>query len=844
MNILWQNIVQAIRSLRTQAWQVAISSVSLAVGIVCLTFSSNWLWSETHYDSFCPDYEELYMLGVSDSVGSVFLTPMPLSVQRIEELRLALEGTDVEIGHYERIYNKISLYAPEHPMNNIFVQPMMADSAFASLLRVPVLYGDVASSLSRPDGIVLTDSLAMCFFGRKDVVGETLYKSVTGETYVVGAVIEANRRNTHFNYNCLLGMEAGYDIKGFPQEFRDFSFFSIMRIPDIDEFHARTENMQFEEGGLDFGFTLHYAVRPLATHPQLMHKTEKNWDWNYYIRILFYPWAFFIISLLLVVAAVTNLVMVFTSINLSRVREYALRRSMGATAWQNVQWILIGVIPTLLIAIMLAGVIMEWTMYFSMDREMWGDSTQNSFYRLTLAAVISLCLLGMAFPVWRMRMAYRESFLGHGGNSTSHTWLIVIQCVVSSLLLYLSIGMQRQMYEVLNAELGYEHKDMLRLHTKVGYGRTNIPHMEHTFDFTPVVGDIVQELEKQPGIIDVIAMQSDICNSSLVTSFNNVSSAPIKIISTSDDGIETSRDLPVSEVLYIPCRALEFFGIQPLKGGGFTELAGATLADELQVVVTPELAKQIVPNGQFPESVYLENSLKEMSAGLGIAWDNSYRRKFTIMGVADVKPYNFKIWQENMMFVGLPEDERHYNGGQYEAIYIKHEPGRREEAEAAVRSVLKRFDVPDNDIHLCSAEEYIKSFYKTDRFYANMLTVFGTVSVVITLAGIFSMLLYSLRLRRCSMAIHRVMGATFKDIFVSTIRPYLLYAVIGAVVAYFPAYHLMDLWMGFFQYGEMPGVGLMLAILAAMCGIITLIVWWQVSVCMKEKPVEILKPEA
>ena len=48
---LWiQNFKQALRGLRHQGWQAVVSVAGLAVSIVCLTFSVNWLWTETHYD--------------------------------------------------------------------------------------------------------------------------------------------------------------------------------------------------------------------------------------------------------------------------------------------------------------------------------------------------------------------------------------------------------------------------------------------------------------------------------------------------------------------------------------------------------------------------------------------------------------------------------------------------------------------------------------------------------------------------------------------------------------------------------------------------------------------------
>ena len=67
---LWvQNLKQALRNLRSHGWQAGISATGLAVGIVCLTFSVNWLWTETNYDYFRPDYKDLYLVQHDDTAS-------------------------------------------------------------------------------------------------------------------------------------------------------------------------------------------------------------------------------------------------------------------------------------------------------------------------------------------------------------------------------------------------------------------------------------------------------------------------------------------------------------------------------------------------------------------------------------------------------------------------------------------------------------------------------------------------------------------------------------------------------------------------------------------------------
>ena len=98
---------------------------------------------------------------------------------------------------------------------------------------------------------------------------------------------------------------------------------------------------------------------------------------------------------------------------------------------------------------------------------------------------------------------------------------------------------------------------------------------------------------------------------------------------------------------------------------------------------------------------------------------------------------------------------------EHDAVYVRYAPGRRADAEAAIRRVLEKFGVPEERIVLSSLDEYISGHYEEETYYANLLSALTVFSVLITFSGVFSMLLYSLRLRRRSMAIRRVMGAGF-----------------------------------------------------------------------------------
>ncbi len=825
MQILLQNIIQAIRSLRTQAWQVAISSVGLAVGIVCLAFSANWLWVETNYDSFRSDYEQMYVLEMTDSVKNISVPK--IAWKEFVELKRQTEDEFFKLGIVRCETDDWFLttskgYNELHP----FTMQEMDTTAMKILLKM-IHGGRVQGLRNVGNDLIITDKAAMRVFGKTDVVGEMLYAD--GYPFPITGVCAANEGASNFEFDAIRHVWPGnMEATGYTQ----LNFNVIVQTADPE--HALERMSFYRHEGQD---SVCWNLIPLRMFPKLCPEAmQMQWKKYSFVEGYFYNIAFCIISLLLVISAVSNLIMVFTSINLARVREYALRRSMGATAWQNVEWILIGIVPTLIISMMLSGVIMEWII--KLADVPWDISDINSFLYMSEAAVVVLCLLGMSYPIWRLRCAYRSSFLGYGDGGRSHQWLIVVQCMACAFLLFLSLGMQRQISGMINAELGFDTKNILRLHTNwenpEGYTRY--------FNFGRIYKDLVQEFgrETASGVVDVIPMETDI--------FNRWARNTIIVV---DENIfEQTKSIDVftlprikMDFVEIPFRATDFFNIR-LKNGQ-KMMQDEESPERMQVYFNSEAMKLVAPDGTPKMDFYSvrlgSNYRYSYNPDKGPAhWEN---KLLNIKDVTELRTTDFYTAAAPTMYLGVEEfhpcrNERH------DAIYIKYADGRREDAEAAVRKVLAKFDVPEEQYMLTTFEEYIKGTYKKDVFIANLLSALTVFSIVITLAGVFSMLLYSLRLRRRSMAIHRVMGATFKDIFVPTLRPYIIYAVVGCVIAYFPAYILMRKWMEYFYYGKTPGVLLMFAILASMCAIITLIVWWQVSLCMKDKPVEILKPEA
>ena len=812
---LWvQNLKQALRNLRSHGWQAGISAMGLAVGIVCLTFSLNWLWTETNYDYFRPDYKNLYLMQYNDSTRWTVSVVYNVAVQ----MDSLLEGK-AEVGVVGMTAG-IQVYPSGRKEDYFRARSLAASSGMVRALGLTVLSGDPEKALAMPGHVVLTESLARKIFGRTDVVGQTFETSGYGVdgTQAVGAVVADNEGRTFRGYDMLSPL----NVQESEREWNAFGLYMV---------YVRTEEPRVVEEVFSRIYLPQeksywkFRLIPLRT----AHKVGYG---ESFLHAYFYPLAFTLISVLLLCSAVVNLLAVYTSVFLGRVREYALRRSLGASAWQNAVWMLTEVMPVALSGILLGCVALEWLAH---EGQVPGNlSHVYVCFAQVVGAVLVLLVVGTGYPVHKVRRAYRFTLGGGASAGRSHAWLLVVQCFASAFLLFISLGMQRQLSGMMNQDLGFEREDILRLHT----GRKYWPGEEEPFDFKSIFYDLPQEFRKEAaaGITDAIALPADI--------FNRFSRRRINLLTEEEwNGKKDDRLTPENEIDYmeVPYAAFDFFHLRMARGARLEEQPEQ---DGVEPVMFNEAACRKFRAGDFRKvNLYVGSDDTGHNIMMYTTWTNHIAGKLEVKGIMDVRLSDFHEEERPLMWVGIP-DRHECRFVEHDAVYVKHAPGRREDAEAAIRRVLRRFDVPEDKIHLMPLEQYMADSYKEETYYAGLLSALTVFSVLITFSGVFSMLLYSLRLRRRSMAIRRVMGAGFRDVFRPQLRSYLLYVVAGGVLAYFPAALLMRKWMEYFHYGETPCVGLMSGIVCGMCVVVSLIVYGQVRRCMNDKPVEVLRPES
>lgn len=537
-------------------------------------------------------------------------------------------------------------------------------------------------------------------------------------------------------------------------------------------------------------------------------------------RQLIYPIAFVGISLLLLLSALFNYVAILTSLYLGRVREYALRISVGASFGQNVAWLLCEVVIMLLLCLLLSGVAMEWVNFLA-DIPVASQGTFRSLY-LCFAIFAATLLASALWPVWRMKQIYRSRFSNRTPRATVSKGLLLVQFIACSLILFVLGTAYRQMHSIFTANLGFRTENILRIPTSTPEGPYNPLYNVYNGNFF----NIEQRLnEATPTTIEkALAMNSDL--------FENPG---FRRLPPKSFGVESDNEQAYITVFHFPYATYDFFDMKAKEGTWYQK----PLLEEqgYQVLLNPEAAKLLEVHKPGPSKLtYPKNVFN--------ATTNQWEEKLLpvdVKGILSYRTHSMHTAQLPYIFFCVPENNKDvYN---HRCIYVKHRPGKENEARAAITKVLRDFDVSPEIIKIERMEDYIRSFYSKERNYLKVFSTISLAGVVITLLGVLSMILYTLRRQRRAIAIHRVFGADFRTLCRHYLRSYLWLALAGSIIATPPGVYIMNRWLEGYDMRVDVGWWQAPVILLIETALVTWIVTAQVRRAMHEDPARVLTHE-
>ncbi|HMG89220.1 MAG TPA: ABC transporter permease [Chryseolinea sp.] len=739
----------AIRNLLRQKGFSFINIFGLALGISCTALIGMWVNDELSYDRFHNDFDHMYRVTATlpemKVHAAVTSSPLALAfrteIPEVEDaVRISESNRDlVQVGDVKFEEKGI----------------MYADSNFFKMFSFPFIKGDKETALLNPEGIVITEEMAMKYFGSTDVMEKTIRKN-NKEDFTITGVIANVPSNSHLQFDFVQPMRflarTNDDLKN--NKWDNFNYYTYIKLNSkaqqsksaIADLEKKMQDIyKKNEAVLKVAFILqplsevHLYSNFLADIPG--HGKAQN------------VYIFMVVAVFILVVACLNFMNLATARAARRAKEVGLRKVVGAIRSHLMGQFLAESLVVALLALALALLIIYLVLpdFNTLGgKNLSLDFTNIRIITGLLGITVITGLLAGSYPALYLSgfvpaAVLKGNFTAAGSGSLFRNTMVVIQFAVSISLIVGTAIVYRQLKYIQRLNLGYDKENLL---------------------YMPMFGDLWDKYDQ---------LRTRIGNNHLTENFSFISNLPTTSSNATISVDWTGKD-PNSQPLFFNLAADEnfekVFKATMLEGHGFSENAKA---DSSNVIMNETALKTM-------------DMKVESAVGTKV---NIWGRERTIIGV--VKDFNFKPVQEAIgpMFL-----TRNSWGGN---AMVRTRPGETESAIAALEQIWKELN-PSYPFSFGFLDQDIDKLYAAEQRLGSLFNVFAVLAIVISCLGLYGLSAYLAERRTRELGIRKVLGASgFQLVYLlsSTFtRPILIATAIAVPVAWFG----MSRWLNGFAY--------------------------------------------
>jgi len=203
---VFQNYLKiALRHLfRNKSYSI-INILGLAIGMACCLLILMFVKDELSYDNYHQDGERIHRMGLNRIYPG-----------RERQYAMIPAGYgDIMVNEYPEVEDVCRLAS--FPGNTTFKNGedfyeesgrIWADTNFFQFFSIPLLQGNKETVLSKPNSIVLTESMAQKYFGNENPMGKIMEIPNNDNNPIVSGICADVPDNTHFDFDFILSSNA------------------------------------------------------------------------------------------------------------------------------------------------------------------------------------------------------------------------------------------------------------------------------------------------------------------------------------------------------------------------------------------------------------------------------------------------------------------------------------------------------------------------------------------------------------------------------------------------------------------------------------------------------------
>ncbi len=765
-------MISASRNLYKHKLFSAINILGLAIGFATCILIMLFIKDELSFDSWIPDSENIYRVELTSFPPGTRTFELAATMGPFKPF-IEQDFSEVELASRLR-YEKRNVRLGD---DYIAEQIAFVDSNFFQIFDLPLAQGIVDQSFDDPAEVILSEKMAIKYFGEINVVGDSLTLS-NGRDYRVSAVLKDLPHTTHFDLNLVIPLsysEFPKDEESGDQSILDdwfnigtyiyvkvdrsanpvnlvsqFPAFLDRRAPRPNDRVIPSERWQLNLMPLE---DIHLKGAPEARiKPKGSMTTIMS---------------FALIALMILIIACFNFMNLSTARASLRAKEVALRKVLGAARKDIIVQFLTEAALMAFTAFLIALVIVEVSLpYYSiLINKILGIGVLHSPVMMGLLVILTffVALGAGAHPAFIMSSFHPSRILTTGksesvGSIKFRTALVIIQFTICISLIVTTL--------VVYTQLEYS------LDRDAGYNKENLIVLDSIND--PLVIGQSQVLKNR-----LLALPN-------VSQATLTSSVPadrlVPILGFGNVGGQ-SVDPILLRVQSIDHDYLSTYGINMVAGRNLSRNRG----DDVAVYYDEDMKDS---NILINQSAVSKLGFKSPQDAIGKRIIDEVA--FTIVGV--IPDIHLQTTREEINPTFYYIDQKFYN-----KLTLKISSGNMERTIADIKEIwIDLF--PQVSFNPQFLDEKIAAQYKSDQDQGQLFLLFAGLAVIISSLGLYGLASFTADRRIKEIGIRKVMGATVFDVVKLLVWQFSKPVMIANLIAWPLSFYIMSRWLENFSY--------------------------------------------
>jgi putative ABC transport system permease protein len=756
--IMLKNLFKiAVRNILKDRTYSAINVMGLTIGITCSLFLLMYILDELSFDRYHKNADNLYRIVSNIKEPDNAFTWAVAQIPLAEELR----------DNYPEVTNAVRFFGTQSTLykngdkqfteNEFF----FADSTVFDMFTYPWIAGDQATALDNPFSIVLTEKIAIKYFGNAtQALGQSL-QNKQGEDFRITGVMKDVPLNSHFRFDALISRNTRPDYQG---SWGNFGVFTYIQLPEgyeltkmsasLDSVIKEKVNPIFDQFGIKIRYEMQ-RITDIHLHSKIQDEAEAGGD-------ISYIYIFGAVAGFMLIIACINYMNLATARSANRAKEVGIRKVMGSQRFQLISQFLTESVVLALISLITSMILIYALLpgfnFLASKQLPFSYILQPKVLLSLLGVVLFVGIIGGSYPAFYLSgfspvNVLKGKLASRGGTVIFRKGLVILQFSISIFMLISTLIVFDQLQFLRNKDLGFDKEHVIRI-------RLNDKPQR---DKSQVLLDRLRQVKEVGGV--------GMANSSPGEGIG-------KLLLKVEDNEGKLTD-----------RGVDLFGAD----FDFVKTMG------MKIVQGRDFSRDVASDTTYAVLVN-ESMVKRM------AWTDPIGKKFVFEdgppgpdGDAEKRVVGVvKDYHQNSLYDPIEPlmiELRKRNS----YVFVRTQEGDVRQSIAGVEKAWKEI-FPDYAFEYDFLDQDFNSQYKADEKRSQIFTAFSGLTIIIACLGLLGLAAFTTEQRTKEIGVRKVIGASIGNLVFLVSREFFILVGIGTLLAFPFSWYFTESWLQNFAY--------------------------------------------